>query len=188
MRFTLHYEGPLPSRGSAAVKANIRESLESQLEELWTHPPLSLSDTPDRLKPEVKEGDLSVLLTRHGHTFAPLITDKLGLRAELDILMLRPSPPGDIVRHGGDIDNRLKTLFDALSVPAQKNQITPGMRRTNPENPLFVLLEDDAFITRFSVETDRLLAPPPEDPTHTVRLYIRVTTYVTRAMFANMGL
>jgi hypothetical protein len=187
MRFTLHYEGPLPSRGSATVKAAIREALERQLRELWTHPPLSLSDTPDRLKPEVDEADLSVLMTRYGHTFAPLVTEKLGLRAELEILMLRPSPPGEIVGRGGDIDNRLKTLFDALSAPAQKNQVTPEMRPTSPEDPLFVLLEDDGFITRFTVETDRLLAAPPRDP-DAVRLYVRVNTYVTRAMFANMGL
>ena len=185
MRFTLHYEGPLPSNAHAPIKARIREGLEAQLKELWQHPPLSWSDTRDRLKPEKNEEDLSILVTKFGHTFAPLVTDKWALRAELDILMLRPSPPGEIVVHGGDIDNRLKTLFDALSAPAQKQQITDEMRPTSEEDPLFVLLEDDALITRVNVETDRLLDPPDPD---IVRLFIRVTTHVTRAMFANAGL
>jgi hypothetical protein len=41
----------------------------------------------------------------------------------LKITLLRPEEPGAIILQSGDIDNRLKTLFDALSVPAQPNQL-----------------------------------------------------------------
>jgi hypothetical protein len=44
--------------------------------------------------------------------------DCAGAQAELDVLLLAANLPGALIRRGGDIDNRLKTLFDALSVPA----------------------------------------------------------------------
>lgn len=184
MRFTLHYEGPLPANGSSASKQAVRDALEPQLKELWTYEPLVSGDLIDATKPHQKDG-FSILTERHGHTFAPLVSITLGLSAELDILMLRPSSPGQIVVGGGDIDNRLKTLFDALSAPAQAQQVPPSMRHTSPTDPLYVLLDDDSLITRVNVETDRLLAPPGPD---IVRLFIRVTTRITRAMWANMGI
>lgn len=98
--------------------------------------------------------------------------------------MLRPSSPGDLVNKG-DIDNRLKTLLDALSAPAQPTQVSDEMRVTTEENPMHVLLEDDSLITRMNVETERLLAPPSADE---VRLSIRVTTRVAKSMLGNIGL
>ena len=78
---------------------------------------------------------MSSLVDRHGHTFAAVVSRSLGLRAELDILMLRPSSPGDLVNKG-DIDNRLKTLLDGLSAPAQPSQVPDGMRATSKEDPM----------------------------------------------------
>ena len=40
VRFTLNYDGPLPSRGNASHKKQIREALDPQLRELWTYPDL----------------------------------------------------------------------------------------------------------------------------------------------------
>jgi len=49
--------------------------------------------------------------------FAPLVNNKLHMTADLNITMLRPGRPGSLITHAGDIDNRLKTLLDALKVP-----------------------------------------------------------------------
>ncbi len=61
----------------------------------------------------------------------------------------------------GDIDNRLKTLFDSLRMPSPSQecgQESPG----EAEDPFYVLLEDDETIANVSVTTDRLLQVPAE--------------------------
>jgi hypothetical protein len=183
VRFTLHYEGPLPSKGSAIDKLRIREALEPQIRELWTLEPLVHSED-SILRFQESDADLSALVERSGHVFATVVSERMGLCAELDILMLRAAAPGEIIVHGGDIDNRLKTLFDALSAPAQANQIPASMRPTTEDAPMYVLLSDDRLITRVNVETERLLGPV--SPTHT-HLTIRVTVRVARSMFGNFG-
>jgi hypothetical protein len=56
----------------------------------------------------------------------------------------------------GDIDNRIKTLIDALRIPSANedyDQRTPA----EDEQPFFCLLEEDKLITKLTIETDRLL-------------------------------
>src|SRR6185437_9442927 len=106
--------------------------------------------------------------------------------AELSITFLRPEPPGSLVTQGGDIDNRLKTLFDALRMPKDISELPPGDAPAEGETPFFCLLEDDNLITKIAVNTDRLLKPPPK-PSHVV-LLIHVTTKPTRLIWANIGL
>jgi hypothetical protein len=99
---------------------------------------------------------------RFGYRFVPLVRRDLSLICGIDILFLRPDQPGDVLK-SGDIDNRLKTLFDALQMPRDKSQLpanaaAPG----DDETPFFCLLEDDSVITKLSVETDLLLQPTGE--------------------------
>ena len=75
---------------------------------------------------------------------------------------------------GADIDNRLKTLFDALSWPTQTQQLPPGWAPGPDEQPLHCLLQDDRHITRVNIETDRWLGAP--NLLH-VRLFIRVKVW-----------
>jgi hypothetical protein len=104
------------------------------------------------------------------------------LLAELDILMLRPGPPGSLVRHGGDIDNRLKTLLDALRMPSAA-EITSGPN--SDETPFYCLLEDDRFITGLLVRTDRLL--DARDPAEVV-LTIKVRIHAGKTIISNLGI
>ena len=99
--------------------------------------------------------------------------------------MLRPELPGGIVTSGGDIDNRLKTLFDALRVPGVPQEIALSTRQSSTREPNFTLLEDDALITRVNIETDRLLAAP--DPSQ-VRLIIRVNVRASQVIYGNQVL
>ena len=94
--------------------------------------------------------------------------------AELEVTLLWPQTPGNIITSGGDIDNRLKTLFDALKVPSEPSALPIGTIPQLGEEPFFCLLEDDSLIARVSVETDRLLEPCSD--TSMVRLFIRVKT------------
>jgi hypothetical protein len=51
------------------------------------------------------------------YRFVPLVREEFALTCSLNILFLRADIPGKVVQ-SGDIDNRLKTLFDALRMPA----------------------------------------------------------------------
>ena len=183
MRFTLTYQGELPPNGSAQQKWEIRRHLEPQLRLLWTQPPVS--DIAKYKDPNYKPDDLYVGKSCFGYEFIPLITTKLDLRAELDVLLLAANLPGKLIRQGGDIDNRLKTLFDALSMPANKQQM-PDNPDVASDGRVFCLLEDDKLVTAVSVSNDRLLSVP--DGSNEVLVVLRVRPLAFRATFANLSL
>lgn len=83
-----------------------------------------------------------------------------------------------------NIDNRLKTLLDSLSVPAHVNQLT-GLAPASEENPFYCLLEDDSLVTGFEIRTERLLEPPinPND----VRLILTVIVRPTQITFETLA-
>jgi hypothetical protein len=89
-------------------------------------------------------------------------------------LYLRPALPGSLITEAGDIDNKLKTLFDALKMPNRKQELGTYRLPSDDENPFYVLLEEDKLISRVSVETDILLQLTRFDPNET-RLVITVT-------------
>jgi hypothetical protein len=159
MNFRLTYEGVLPSNGTPNEKQAIRLALHPQLAELWNQQPLQRLVKQNQLVPD-SVIQPSLAFDRGGYRFVPVVTTRLNLIAHLDILFLRPGNPGSLITQSGDIDNRLKTLFDALQIP-DANQIAaapPGAAHaTRAAAPFFCLLEDDALITRVNVETDRLL-------------------------------
>lgn len=185
MEFTLYYRGDLKSNGSPEHKQELRRELHPQLERLWSLEPLKANrreyiDPPDKGGRKKKDIDL---LERVGiFSFAPLISAKLCLAAELKITLLRPEEPGAVIQQSGDIDNRLKTLFDALGVPAQENQLPSEDNPGEGEDPMFCLLQDDRLITSVAVNTDRLL--DADAGSSEVVLLIHVKTRVTKHIFA----
>jgi hypothetical protein len=116
--------------------------------------------------------DLCAPVIIGGHEFNPLVRERTALKCALKIIFLRHEPPGRVYQ-GGDIDNRLKTLLDALSVPQHDEQVIPGST-----SPMFCLLEDDSLITGLDVQTQRLLAKPNVSK-HDVHLLIEVDVRVT---------
>ena len=79
---------------------------------------------------------------------------------------------------GGDLDNRLKTLLDALRAPKVLAEVPEHAQPSADESPFLCLLEDDALIDGLSVTTDRLLRPE-ENPSNFV-LVIHVVPRLTR--------
>jgi len=132
-----------------------------------------------------KEDSVNLLMRVGFFRFAPLVSSVYGWNtvAELNILVLRPSQPGDLINHGGDIDNRLKTLFDTLRMPSEP-EIPIEETPQRGEDPFFVLLQDDALITDFSIATDRLLTTSPSQ--NYVEIVIHVTLRKTRASMVNL--
>ncbi len=161
MRFRLIFEGeirPRRSAGLADIHA-IRQFLHPQLKQLWEHPPLS--HLKDRWLKQVNPNanpDEEIyyrIETVGGSTYAPVVSHHLA--AELGVLFLRQQARGQLIGEGGDIDNRLKTLFDALRMPSKSEVQTLGVATASDDAPLHCLLRDDALIHRVNVETDRLL-------------------------------
>ena len=75
----------------------------------------------------------------------------------LSITLLTPEEPGRAVTQAGDLDNRVKTLLDALRVPKSLTELPRGDRPADGETPFYCLLEDDALVSGLTVVSDRLL-------------------------------
>ncbi len=95
---------------------------------------------------------------RDGYRFVPLVRKDIALLCSLKVLFLRHDGPGAVL-HAGDIDNRIKTLIDALRMPSTQ-ELRGNEIPKDGEDPFFVLMEDDSQVTHLEVETDRLLDPP----------------------------
>jgi len=184
MQFTLYYRGELKSKAKPDAKHTLRRYFHCQMKQVWQQMPLK--DFDWLLQPAQASQNLSILQQTKSFTFAPLVSDKVFLVAELDIQLLWPQDRGKIITSGGDIDNRLKTLLDALKVPSEDTALPQEATPGEDENPFFCLLQDDSLITRLSVEADRLLEPV-SSPSEVV-LFIRVTTKQLKVTFETVGL
>ncbi|MET4180673.1 hypothetical protein ABIB94_002773 [Bradyrhizobium sp. JR7.2] len=185
MKFTLLFEGDIPPRrkGSHDEIHKIRCDLSPQLKALWDFPPLA-----DEAKKWLKHadengGDYAILEKRGGAVFAPLISKRNDLHCELRIKFLRQQAPGQFIADGGDIDNRMKTFLDALSVPplAQASLFA----QFASEEPIYCLMQDDGLVTKLDVETDRLLRPT--ETRFGLVAIVEVNVRATRLTFANIG-
>ena len=94
---------------------------------------------------------------------------------------MRRDQPGNIIESGGDLDNRIKVLFDALRLPQNCDEVLPA-RDGQEDDPIFVLLEDDRLIVDVKVTSDRLLTPRLDgEHINDVRLVIHVKTIIVDA-------
>ena len=192
MEFRLTYKGPLlASQGDPSGvqpdrrrenKHRIRQAFHLQLKRLWEITPFLKNaerSGPGALLvegPDAPKYDIATLAGKYdmyGFHFVPLPVGEMGL---LCGLVLRPEAPGQLITQSGDIDNRLKTLFDSLRIPTPNEEYvkrTPGA----DEEPFFCLLADDRLITKVTVETDQLLdvsSIAPADLIHEASLVITV--------------
>jgi hypothetical protein len=187
MEFRLVFEGSLKSGqsgGVAAEKHTIRKAIHKQLAQLWQIVPdlkmrsdehSILSAPPATSNPRIitmaaalpRESLWKTLgdkFDKCGCKFVPLVSRHLGLTCGLDILLLQKDK-STLIGPTADIDNRLKTLFDALQVPQDCNGIE-GTKELDEDPYFFCLTEDDCLITDVRVTTDKWLAPytPPQGP------------------------
>jgi hypothetical protein len=166
MEFRLLYEGPLGSRNSSGhvqQKHAIRKALHKQLAKLWERNEPGLDYLRTAILPDEEIVPADVIIPARsqfmigGFQFSPLIMGGFHLTCALDVLFLRREDPSTLIVSGGDIDNRIKTLFDALRMPKNEAEIRDSPEED--ENPFFCLLEDDCLITEIKVTADQLLVP-----------------------------
>jgi hypothetical protein len=199
MEFRLTYQGPLKAHRDDKRLAerslhvhDIRKKFHKQLKLLWEkHPTLAqglggqiwVDDNYEKLP-------TSQTFKQDGFEWLPIVNDKNGLICKLQILMLRDGPPGEVL---SDIDNRLKTLFDALrkaNGPPELgiNTSTGQVKPDADETPFCVLLEDDRLITHVAVTTDMLLEPVANTSAdEAVRLVIDVTIRPYKVHMENLA-
>lgn len=189
MRFRLFYDGELRSNQKhqggangllAKHKHEIRKCFHRQLKMLWEtnqflkdHEVYPTDSGTGRSSPSDAEqrdklnrfGRLPLVeavarqYVENGFRFVPLVRKDYSLLCGLNILFLRRDYPGAGVITAGDIDNRVKTLIDALRKPCGAAELG-GLDPEQNEDPFFCLLENDDLVTSLSVETDSLLSPP----------------------------
>lgn len=154
MKFTLTFEGDLPASGNKPKPDaiwKVRNAIHPQLCELFaTHPTLvemTHSNFVDSAFPRVMWRDLA---------FIPVVRSDRKTVCSLDITFLRSGDAPGKVYQGGDLDNRIKTLFDALRMPVPGDAVLPP---EPPQQPMRTLLQNDDLITGFRIRSDRLLTP-----------------------------
>lgn len=208
LEIRLVYQGVLPASDSdkchSPEKHAIRRYLHKQLLNAWTFKnplreragfvfPATKRMSQRRMIPSGGEFDQDELIQSLGNKrYLPIVSSELCLTCELDILLLSRDLTGVIRR--GDLDNRLKTLLDALRMPRI------GENSDGDEDPLCCLLEDDKMISRLTVTDDLLLADAEQvvrDPridifgeavtsTNHVFAVIRASIKPTRIMTGNL--
>jgi hypothetical protein len=213
--FRLIYEGALhvaSSKGGtrSEEKHAIRRAVHKQLASLWKMIPQLAARTVEHsilsappqervtlgyrttMAAAIAQPSLVEILgnqfNRCGYKFVPLVSEHLKLSCGLDITFLRRDMPGVLLVHsGGDIDNRIKVLLDALQMPSDCSQLTDQIKQPD-ENPYFyVLMEDDKFITDLAVTTDTLLTPCPSGAESDVHSVIKVRVRPTDFSFENLA-
>jgi hypothetical protein len=135
--FTLYYRGSLWANGKPKHKHELRQHFHKQIKELWGQPPLNehLHLIDPTYEPPQTRGAIIVTATVEkpsvvcpvgAYNFASIVSSKIDLVADLSITLLRPGAPGEIVTKGGDLDNRIKTLLDALKIPERPDALPKG--------------------------------------------------------------
>jgi hypothetical protein len=200
MQFRLTYEGLLLAQkkndGRADHKHEIRKIFHKQFKRLWSrgflggwvyYAPTSEGLLhPNTPRPFMWQS-LAKKYTRNGYMFVPLCTADLTLSCRIEILFLRPDEPGSLIK-SGDIDNRLKTLFDALRMPENSDELGKYKTPAADEQPFFVLLQDDKLISHVSIETDMLLEPVSEPPdANDTRLILTITIRPANVTMGNLN-
>ena len=173
MDIHLEYRGELPAsqvrEKHSDVKQAIRRSFADQLRRAWRDSP-QLSEWFNQDFPEASRGrwryepprtdEPFFFVSTCGFKAVPLVTWHNSLACELDIVITGDTRSAVLPR--GDIDNRLKVLFDALRIPHREAEVPFNMHGSGSD-PLFCLLEDDSLIRKFCVEAIQSPYSPPEE-------------------------
>jgi hypothetical protein len=167
MRFNLRYTGELPSTGNPRgpnknkpqklpIIWKIRNEIATQLVGVFnTHPSVSSGGS---MASRAAYNMLRQFIERGGYKFAPLVRPEFEAVCSLNIKMLVNHELGSLVTQAGDLDNRIKTLIDALKVP--KDDDFNG--NIPVENPCPCLLHDDAMIVGLCINVDRWYSNIPK--------------------------
>ncbi|UVO53543.1 hypothetical protein [Sphingomonas sp. SUN039] len=179
MRFSLTFQGDLPPRGSPSQIQNVRAQFDPQMRRLWNTEPLIGS--AKFIDPLYMPNDCYVPRRIKDTEYVPLVSDKLALRASLSVTLYSSDLPGGMLSHG-DIDNRMKTLLDALTIPP----IQQAPNLSTNDGRTFCLLDDDRLVSELAIRNERLLTV--EVGNRQSLAIIDVKLIAARALMCNVGI
>ena len=206
MEFILTYKGELKSGNKSRIlehKHEIRKQFRDQLKVLWETSDVmknyevngaynELEEVPRPIYARLEKDKGMRLLYEcikehepfqiNNFSFIPLVCKRFHLKCSLDILMMEQKSSGVI--NNSDIDNRLKTLFDALRMPSDQELKDARIEGKNLE-PFYCLLEDDNLITSFLVKSENLLSATNQK--NYVELLVRVNISPMHGTTFNLG-
>jgi hypothetical protein len=191
MQFRLTYTGPLfasqENDSRSRHKQEIRKVFHKQLKSLWNISPIlkSYNEGKSREVGKPVPEYLAEQYAYNGYNFVPLLVPKLFLLCNIGVLFLRPEEPGSVIQ-SGDLDNRLKTIFDALRMPKTKAELGGYDAPESGENPFYCLLPEDRLISGVSVETDTLLEISDAHTMHDAKLIITVNLKPYKSTLENL--
>jgi len=174
MALRLRYKGTLPPCGNHDSRKEDKHRIR-----LYFH---------DQLKRYMDDPSLQAfLLSTSGERkrignwqFQPIICTRPPFHCELEIRISTPRLDVSLVENQGDLDSRLKTLFDALRAPRMVQEIPPDREPASPDDLYYVLLENDSLVTDLIIRTEldfsRTIEPrhPQEAPEVELDIFVRV--------------
>jgi len=183
VNFRLTYDGPL----KAASQSNTRRIEKHRIRLAFAQQLWNLFQRDELLKQAFNTDTSELEGYRRGvMSFWPIIRRAKHMVCDLDILFLRRGIPGRLISSDGDLDNRIKVLFDSLRMPADDNEVR-GVEQKGDPRGVICLLEDDSLITGFRVTSDQLLDPLTDQNRHNVQLIVNVEIKLTKITPENMG-
>jgi len=135
VKLTLTYRGKLPptQRRVSSVKGALRAAFHPQIK----------AQIERRLGKPATEVETDF----QGHKFISPAHEKFRTAAELDVLILTPNSSRSV----GDVDNRLKTLVDGLTRPANPQQMQ-GFQPPPGGGSTYCLMDGDQLVKRLTVD------------------------------------
>ena len=154
MPLVLTYRGPLPAVNDRNKRNTEKQIIRRSLHEQIVNGPkkryMMLAEHSELWRPrKIRNFSFHALICKN--PFFP----RRG--CDLEIKILSNDPFGALYQKG-DLDNRLKTLFDALCLP-NKDQLPANDYPKERESPLWVLLADDSLITDLHIIQNSLHLP-----------------------------
>ena len=207
LEFRLLYEGAVLSASRINTRAGekhmLRKEFHKQLKRLWeTKYPLIGRTAPTIPRPlnavnspTIEGGFLAYRdvvadkFSYHGYKFVPIVTEDLFLTCSLAFLWLRPEEP-KLLMQGGDLDNRIKTVFDSLRMPSVEEaaELKNDYPSEPDETPMYCLMQDDKLVAEIKVTADQLLLLPgtAKLKANDTFLVVHVRVKPTRLLGANI--
>lgn len=112
--------------------------------------------------------------------YIPFVTSKMRTRCSLYVRVLRGIRQYNPVLGNVDLDNRIKTLIDALRSPQQIGELKDSDKTVS-----LVLLQDDSLIDGITVKSDHYLA---EDDESVVFAIVTANIHLSHATWDNLHL
>lgn len=179
MHITLTYKGQI--QGNSRKQSDVwrlRKSFHDQLSKLRQTEQFDYVEKYSDPGSATPNGYIGIDVS--GSRFIPFVTSKMRTRCSLYVRILRGIRQYNPVLGNVDLDNRIKTLIDALRSPQQAGEL-----RDLDTAVRFVLLEDDSLIDGITVKSDHYLA---EDDESVVLAVVTANIHLSHATLGNMHL